>query len=295
VAEVKDLLVPVGYQLPAFTEPELLDIAEYFRSHQNGIGKFVPRVCHGPSCPDHADCPLVRLGKNLPMGRMCFTELNLINTWAQAMASELGLKENDVFDRWQIGGMVLNGILIKRAAEILGRADMVVDSFRGFTPDGQAVMEQKAHPAIGIIDTLQKRNQALQTDLMATRKEKSKDDARKRLSPTEVLQKLRDKMRLAQEGVEHGQQQLLEHRRVLDAEYHVVEVKNAGTNGELRSEHQGNGWVDGAVQADQAGQVLPVQDHDHVQAAEGNQEGQGKLREVKLRRDPKTGVLVEDV
>lgn len=292
MAEVKEaLLVPVGYQLPAFNELELMEIAEYFRSHQTGVSKFVPKVCHGPSCTDHSECPLVRMGKTLPMGRMCFIELNLINTWAQAMANELGLKEGDVFDRWQIGGMVLNGILIKRAAELLGRSELVVDSFRGFTPDGQAVMEQKAHPAVSIIDVLQKRNQALQTDLMATRKEKSKDDLRKRLSPTEVLQRLRDKMKLAQDGVSAGQIQLLEHRKVLDAEYTVSEVNHAGTNGKLRDEHQGDRRVDARVQTPKAGQGLLEQDT-RVQEAQKQVPGQ-TVREVKFKRDPKTGFLVE--
>jgi len=298
MAEVKTeaLMVPTGYLLPTFNEVELGQIAEYFRSHQAGMSKFTPKICTGPSCHEHTDCPLVRMGKPLPIGRMCFIELNLINTWAQGMARELDIKPDDVFDRWQIGAIALNGVLIKRAAEALGRSDIVVDSFRGFTPEGAAVMEQKAHPAIGIIDTLQKRNQALQTDLMATRKEKSKEDARKRLSPTEVLQRLREKMKLANKGVEDGQKRLIEHRQELDAEFTVVEAPNhASTIPELPNGNQGDRGMDARGQAEQAGPVVRPE-HQAPTEAEGQEapgrEGHRQVHEVK--RDPKTGFLIRE-
>lgn len=288
VKQLPALATPSGWELPQLTEEQINEIAEAFRPHKAGVAKFSPRRCPGPSCHEAQDCPLVRQEIPLPVGRACFVELNLINTMVGAMAQELQLDKDEVFAVNSIGAIAINNVVIKRAMEILNREEIIVDSFRAMTPEGDPVFERKAHPSVGVIKEFQKLTQLIQQDLMATRKERSKDAARKRISPTEIAQKLKEKMQQARIGVDQGMARLKEHYNeqnqepeVIEADFQVVEEKTDGD----RQDVQRNG---GQRRPEEAGQ-------ESQEGKEGSQEPEEahdseEEREL-LKRDPRTGFL----
>ena len=187
-------MIKYGLNPPELTEEEVTAINDYLEGHGGGAGSFMPKVCTGPSCEDFDACPLHKLGIPLPVGRQCYIELHQIRTLIGGMSSELGVAKDDTFDNLAISAIAINQTLIKRLLSVMSREPVIADAFRAITPDGRPVFERKAHPALHALDKLMARNQNLQGDLMATRREKSKDDARKRLSPTELAKRLKERM-----------------------------------------------------------------------------------------------------
>lgn len=291
--EVKDKeeyepVVPYGWSLPELTEEEMRAISQHFRPHKAGIPKFTPLVCEGPDCKFASECVLVQNGIRPPLGRQCFVEANLVKVWMEGMAKELDLQEDDFFDRTSIGAIAVNQLMMKRAVSVLAREPMVVESFRAMTPEGDPVFENKANPAIAILREFTKQNQEIYRDLMVTRREKSKDAARKILSPTEAAQRLRERMKQVEAGLEAGRRSLVDHKHaekageIIDAEFSVVE---GGEDGDLSGTERGN-----------RGEDVREEDVEQAKAEEGTRaeespkkEGQGKVR---MRRDPRTGFMM---
>lgn len=220
----------VNWNPPELTDKELEDLNGFLGVYAGGGAPFVPRVCPGPSCDQIASCPLHKQGIPLPVGKQCFVELSIVRQSMQAMANELDT--HSYFDVISIGSIALNQILVKRAAEVLANEAIIADSFRAITPQGEAIFERKAHPAVGVLDRFQKRNQEIQSDLLATRKEKSKDDARKSLSPSETAKRIREKMAQSRKGLASAEDRLREHYQdegVVDAEFTVEDTKESTT------------------------------------------------------------------
>lgn len=296
---VSDALVaPRGYQLPQLSEEEMKEISAYFRSHTGGIAQYSPKICTGPACEIMHECPLHQRNLPLPVDSQCFVELNLIRAFMVGMAQDLDIKAEHIFDLHSVGAIAINKVLIKRALDVLAREDLIVDSFRAMTPDGHPIFERKAHPSIAILKDLTKLNQIIQSDLMATRKEKSKDALRKRISPTQAAQDLKKKLAAARKGLAQGHQKLVDHytgeeSEVVEAEFTVNEGGNHGS----QQGSQGNGRQDGQDQGreghreeGQEGQGAAVRGEAISAVREEGQEG-GHQEEV-IRRDPKTGFLI---
>lgn len=264
-SESTALVYPEGWKPPTITQALLEEISKSFAPHRSGSHRFTPFICKGPECESYESCPLHIRGIEVPVGYQCIIELNLIENFVSAMASELGADNNNVFDIASVGAIAINNIVIKRALERLAREGLIVDSFRALTREGVPVFERKAHPSVHIIKEYQKLNQDVASGLMATRKEKSKDQARKRVSPSEIAEKLRQKLLAAREAVTTGEARLREHFKgeVIEADF---EVKNDEAN-------PGPGDNGSATDGEA----------DHEEAQEEGQEV--------LIRDPRTGVL----
>jgi hypothetical protein len=305
-------LAPPGWSLPEMTTEEMSQISQHFRSHKAGIPKFTPLICRGPDCEYAEECILIQQGVQPPLQRQCFVETNLIRTWMQGMADQLELEESDFFDVASIGAIAINQIIMKRALGVLAREPLVVESFRAMTPEGDPVFENKANPAIAILREFTKLNQEIYRDLMVTRREQSKDAARKIISPTEAAQKLRDRMKQVEVGLAQGKKSLIDHRQslktgeVIDAEFSVEGEEHGGLD---QHQHRGeDGGIQGQEEGAQEGQA-----HGEGQGGEGGavrgeasgavreeeggtQEGspqEGKpQRQMRMRRDPVTGFMM---
>lgn len=296
-------LTPAGWTLPDLTPEEMSHISQHFRSHRAGIPKFTPLICKGPDCEFASECVLVQQGIQPPVGRQCFVELNLIRTWMQGMADELELEGNNFFDVASIGAIAINKIIMKRALGVLAREPLVVESFRAMTPDGDPVFENKANPAIAILREFTKLNQEIYRDMMVTRREKSKDAARKIISPTEAAERLRERMKQVEVGLAEGRKTLVEHRQslkvgeVIDAEFSV----EGDDHGNDQHEHRGeDGRVEGQEEGSQEGQgdgqgeEVPIRREAGPSVPEGREEDhpQEGQRQVRMRRDPVTGFMM---
>jgi hypothetical protein len=239
--EDKPLIKPLGWEGPALTEDQMKGLSEYFNMHRAGVPRYAPLICRGQACEHAAECPLLASGADVPIERSCPIELTLVHKWMEDMAGDLGLEPGAVFDIHSIGAIAVNKLLMKRALQALRDEPIIVDSFRAIAPNGQEITERKLHPAFQAIRDLQKLNQIIQSDLMATRKEKSKDQARKRLSPSEEAKKLEDKMKASRDKVNAKQKQLEAHYRggdIIEAEFTVREESN-GQEGKQGEQVQG--------------------------------------------------------
>ena len=217
------LVNPGGWQLPDLSEDELKAFGDYLNAHAGGVHRYSPLKCRGPNCAFAGDCPLIRMNKNVPMGRTCPVELTLVHRYMQEMIDELAVQKGNNFDLNTVGAIAINQVLLKRVLNALSDETPVMDHFRGLTREGQAVFERKMHPAFDRIERIMDQMQRLQTDLMATRREKSKDNLRKRLSPSESAKKLKERLDASRKGVASSEQKLLEHYGVVDADFKVVE------------------------------------------------------------------------
>lgn len=259
------LVNPGGWQLPELTDPEMQAFTDYFNAHVGGVHKYSPTKCHGPSCQFAADCPLLRLGKSVPIDRNCPLELTLIRQYMQTMIDELQIQKGNSFDLSTVGAIAINQVLLKRVLDALSSETPVVDHFRGLTREGDAVFERKMHPAFDRVERLQDQMQRLQSDLMATRREKSKDNLRKRMSPSEQAKRLKDRLDAARKGVAESDQKLLEHYGIVDAEFKAVDAKVEATAEEPRQP---------------AKPIIDLETSGLVKRPE------------RLQRDPRTGFLV---
>jgi hypothetical protein len=284
--DINKPIVPVGWSLPELTSEEMEKISLHFRSHRAGISKFTPMMCRGPDCEFASECVLMQNGIRPPTDRQCFVEANLVKTWMQGMADELNIKEDDFFDVTSIGAIAINQIIMKRALGVLSREPLIVESFRAMTPEGEPVFEDKANPAIAIIREFTKLNQDIYRDLMVTRREKSKDMARKFITPTEAAQKLRERMKQVEVGLTQGKKSLIEHRQsqrvgeVIDAEFSI--------GGKTDGDQQGNRREDRGIQGEEG---APVRREESPSVRQEREEPP-KERKVRMRRDPKTGFMM---
>lgn len=270
-------LVPAGWDLPPLSGKEMKSITDNFRPHKAGVPKFAPLLCEGPNCQYASECVLVQQGIQPPIGRQCFVEANLIHAWMQGMAESLEDKGEDLdqFDRAAIGALAINQVMMKRALSLLAREPMVVASFRAMTPDGDPIFENKKNPALDILKEFTKLNQSIQQDLMVTRREKSKDAARKILSPTEAAERLKKKMAAVKAGLSEGQKTLVEHRKAMESAQIIdVEVKES---------------AHGNLSRDEGNEGLRRKEED---PKEEPQEDEPEEGEEVLIRDPNTGFLI---
>jgi len=216
--------IPEGWLPGKITLVQMEALSSYFAERTAGSSRFTPRVCRGVDCPEAAECPLLRLGIDPPLGHQCFVELNLMKNFVLAAAAELDGEGSSVYDLNTIGSIAINNLLIKRLAERLAREEVIIDTVAAISEDGQQIMELKPHPSLLSIERLTRQIQMFQRDLLATRKEKSRDEARRLLSPTEVMDKLRIRMESVREGIEAGQRELLAHQGdVIDADFTLKE------------------------------------------------------------------------
>lgn len=290
---------------PRITPEQLENIGQYFQIHATGVSSYSPLRCTGPNCSWYRECPLVKNDIDLPIDNYCPVELTLINSWVRDMAAELKLEPNSIFDLFSIGAIAINQIMTKRALKVLSEEDFIIEHFRAMTPDGQAIFERRVHPALNAVKEMTKSSQQIQSDLMATRKEKSKGEARTRMSPSEQLKKLQDKMKQVQVTVQDGQNELMKHygdlNRVIEADFVVVEknerdgsIKYRKAEGVPVSGDPG-APVDpaGDAPADEPGPRAEEAQPDSGSGAPGpTPDGDGK--ECRPKRDPRTGFLIDE-
>jgi hypothetical protein len=296
---------------PNITPAQLKEISRYFHTRRNGVALYSPMRCDGPGCRYRRECPLVAHGIDLPIDNYCPVELTLVQSWMMDMAKELQLDRENIFDLFSIGAIAINQIMTKRALRALSEEDFIVEHFRAMTPEGVAIFERRVNPSVTAIKELHKSSQGLQQDLMATRREKSKGEARTRLSPSETMKKLQEKLKQVNVTVEDGQKELMRHYGrlddVMEAEFVVVEKDSRdgsisyktkeGSNGGQEASGQGqssegHGERDGRPIRGEAGGAVREEgqggsEGEREEKAEGQSKG-------KVKRDPRTGFLIEE-
>lgn len=252
--------MPLGWLPGPITLEQMEVLASYFAARIAGPARSTPRTCRGQDCPVAAECPLLVLGIDPPVGRQCFVELNLLKNFMETAIKEVEGAESSLFDQNTIGAIAFNNLFIKRLAETLAGEEVIINTLAAISEDGQQIMELKPHPSLISIERITRQIQMLQRDLLVTRKEKSRDDARHLLSPTEVMDKLRVRMEAVREGIEAGQQELLEHQTdIVEADFTIKEDE-------------------------------PPKKEEQKEVEQKKEEG----KEVTPERDPQTGFLIEN-
>jgi hypothetical protein len=157
----------------------------------NGLQAVAPIMCMGPQkCPFIEKCPipdrdscgeLVYGAKNLyPIGRECILEKFFIKQKMVDYVKHLNVDPNNPIEMSIVNELALIDLYKNRALMIMsvgdksnqGRDFMRVDII-GFNENGEKAEQASLHPAVEMIDRLEKRREKWLDRLMETRKSKA--------------------------------------------------------------------------------------------------------------------------
>lgn len=177
-----------------FSEEEVEYISSYMEKMRSSPVTSAALICKGKKCEILAHCPLHQLGKNLPVGKPCPVEDQLINQWTQDLIDELGVEHDAWVDQAQVSELVRARLLTKRASEVLANEEMVVDSYRGQDESGTPIYDRITHPLLALFKDTNKISADLHKSLIASREAKSQDKSRKIMSYTDLISAVQRKL-----------------------------------------------------------------------------------------------------
>lgn len=291
-------LATVDGWTPSITIDQLRGVAKYINTRRNGVSKYTPLKCYGPNCSWYGECPLQLNSVDLPIDNYCPIELTLIQQMVGDMTTELKVEPGSVFDLYSVGAIAINQIMTKRALKVLSDEPFIIEHFRAMTMEGVAIFERRVHPAMAEIHKLNKSSQAIAADLMATRREKSKGDARTTASPSETVNKLKAKLKEVKRQAAEGTKRLMEHYgEISDAEYTLKPTESETAPGPETTEPEATGSGPGNNGSDPVDSTLRAEPVvAGVEDVAGNEPKPNidTNKRKTPRRDPRTGVLIED-
>jgi len=157
---------------------------------QTGLHTIAPIMCLGPEkCPFISKCPIpdscdgkVKYGpaSNYPIGKECILEKFFMQQKIVEYYEHLNVDPNNPVENSLVNELALLDLYKNRALMIMsvgdksgqGRDFMRVDVV-GFNENGDVAEQAKLHPAVEMIDKLEKRRAAHLQNLMETRKAKA--------------------------------------------------------------------------------------------------------------------------
>jgi len=175
-------------KLPAKKRQRIVNSLNRIRT---GLHSIAPMMCLGPSkCPIVDRCPIperdedgkVEFGpeRNYPMGRECVLEKFYMQQKMIEYVEHLGVDPSNPVEMSIVNELSLIDLYKNRALMIMavgdqsgqGRDFMRVDVI-GFNENGETAETAKLHPAVDMIDKLEKRREKWLEKLMETRKSKA--------------------------------------------------------------------------------------------------------------------------
>lgn len=188
VAEVEEDYLEYFNSLPAEKKQRITNSVS---RTQTGLQSVAPVMCMGPErCPFVERCPIPERNKegnldygpkkNYPIGRECVLEKFFMQQKIIEYLKHLNVDPNNPIEMSIVNELALIDLYKNRALMILsagdrssqGRDFMRIDII-GFNENGEKAEQASLHPAVDMIDRLEKRREKWLEKLMETRKSKA--------------------------------------------------------------------------------------------------------------------------
>lgn len=164
---------PYGWALPEMSPEQVKWLDQWFSRNSLSAAAGAPIVCTD-RCNYRESCPISLLQVPLPIGRECPIERTLLKETATRMQKALGIEGDDPWSLSLVEYASLWKILMRRALMEAARDKTVVESYRGVDKEGNALYENKIHPALLLAERINKILHEIGEDLIATKKAKAK-------------------------------------------------------------------------------------------------------------------------
>lgn len=163
-------------------------------------------MCEGIECPYYKKCPLARAGAELPRGKDCPVEMDLVRRWAEDKVAELGITSNIESTTLTLIRS-LSWVLLEewRLQVLISDETYIIDSFRFMDPHGNAINEPKVNPLHLKLEKVQREKASLLKQLMATPEMKAKDRRADKRTVADLLLAVGDKMSKAKHLLEESE------------------------------------------------------------------------------------------
>lgn len=153
---------------------------EYFLEDQRG-GPIITSImkCRHQQCPVRNRCPLFKQGITASLAENnedCPIELSQVIMWTQELVDELGGDAANASTIALIKSYVMHNLVQWRLQTRMSDEDIIQNTVRAVTPQGQVIEEQIVNPVIKSLLDISKRNQNILKELLAT--PNSKDRAK---------------------------------------------------------------------------------------------------------------------
>lgn len=195
----EDKAIPTGYS-PELSDDDILYLNDYFTTMRHNPSATSTLICKGTQCEVYKHCPLAQLRKQLPISQPCPVERQLIEIWTRDLMQELDVDLDAHVDRAQVAELVRNRLMIKRTQEILADSTAIVESFKGFDPEGNPLVEPKLHPLLPVFEKTSKISEKIMDSLIATREAKSRDKSREVTTAANFAAQIMHKMQNIEMG-----------------------------------------------------------------------------------------------
>jgi len=188
-------LIPEGAK-PELTDGQVKDIGVYYGAQRFGATTSGFTVCKADACQFKTRCPYMRAKVNMDelLDKDCPVEQNLVKMWMEQFAVEMGVDVADTITLSQVRDLAMDMMSEMRVRQKLADADIVIDAFRFFSPQGDVITEPRSHPLFSTLKDILTRKENKLKSLVATPLERSKNRESQVKSMIESLADLKQQM-----------------------------------------------------------------------------------------------------
>lgn len=193
-----------GYSVK-LTEKQARSMEMFISRRRHGHVSAAPMLCAQEECPYSKKCPLAAEGVFPPLLSPCPIESELLLTWTLSRAENLDIDLNDkkqVIESAEVMTTALLDLYQHRAdMEMADNPKIVQRHVIGVNDKGNPIYDEKVNPRLSAILMLESMKSKKWSDLVATRKERSKDKSRNKESHSDYVKELVERAKTLQAKV----------------------------------------------------------------------------------------------
>jgi len=164
--------------MPVTSDNTVKILKQFVERQKYGHQGAMSMSCKGTKCSYLSMCPIHDAGEKLPVGKKCPVENILIQMWATKFINALGIDMDDpeyAIDMdmvYELAGLEL--IRNRAACKLSDEPDIFKRDITAFSPQGEAIYDDKPNMALLILERYGKRVDKLREQLIATRQAQAK-------------------------------------------------------------------------------------------------------------------------